>query len=474
MSKLDLVPVVMAGGSGTRLWPLSRELFPKQFLALESDRSMLQVTLDRVIGLTSLPPLVICNENHRFLVAEQLRKGGAVNGSILLEPVGRNTAPAIALAALQAMKNGQDPLLLVLAADQVIQNTDAFQATVRTALPLAANGALVTFGIVAHRPETGYGYIKRGEQVAEGAYRVAAFVEKPALAVAESYLAEGGYDWNSGMFLFRSSRYLEELETFRPDILAACRQAMAKAQPDLDFVRVDTEIFKTCPEDSIDYAVMERTMAAVVVPMDAGWSDVGAFASLWEVLPRDDSGNVHRGDVLAHDSQNNLVFAENSLVATVGLQDTVVVQTKDAVLVAPRERVQEVKQIVAQLKKAGRTEHHIHREVYRPWGKYDSVDAGKRYQVKRITVKPSQKLSVQMHHHRAEHWIVVSGTARVTVDGKDHLLSENESIYLPLGAVHALENPGKIPLELIEVQVGSYLGEDDIVRFEDRYGRAGS
>ena len=469
---MKLLPVIMAGGSGTRLWPLSRELFPKQFLALGEKQSMLQATVSRLQGLPVAHPMVICNENHRFLVAEQLRQIGALQGNIVLEPAGRNTAPAVALAALQATAAGADPLMLVLAADHMIQDTAAFQAAVQTALPLAEAGALVTFGIVAHRAETGYGYIKRGASVGEGAFKVAAFVEKPNASVAEGYVASGDYDWNSGMFLFRASQYLAELQAHRPDILAACQKAMLAPQADMDFVRVDAEAFKACADESIDYAVMEKTDAAVVVPMDAGWSDVGAFAALWEVLPHDAQGNVHRGDVLSHDSHNNLIFAENALVATVGLQDHVVVQTKDAVLVAPRERVNEVKQIVAQIKANQRTEHQIHREVYRPWGKYDSVDAGGRYQVKRITVLPGAKLSVQMHHHRAEHWIVVSGTARVTLDGQQHLLTENQSIYLPLGSVHALENPGKIALELIEVQVGSYLGEDDIVRFEDRYGRS--
>ncbi len=469
---MQILPVVMAGGSGTRLWPLSREMYPKQFLALEAGQSMLQSTVGRLQGLDVLKPVVICNENHRFLVAEQLRQMGALQGNILLEPVGRNTAPAVALAALHASRDGADPLMLVLAADHMIQNTAAFQAAVLKALPLAEQGALVTFGIVAQRPETGYGYIRRGKSVAEGAYEVAAFVEKPNLAVAESCIAEGGYDWNSGMFLFRASRYLQELQAHRPDVLQACEAAMADAQSDMDFVRVNEALFRSCPDVSIDYAVMEKTSDAVLVPMDAGWSDVGAFAALWEVLPQDAQGNVHRGDVLTHDSHNNLVMSENALVATVGLQDTVVVQTKDAVFVAPRARASEVKLIVEQLKRAGRTEHQLHREVFRPWGKYDSVDTSSRYQVKRITVKPGARLSVQMHHHRAEHWIVVSGTANVTLDGQQHLLTENQSIYLPVGAVHALENPGKIPLELIEVQVGSYLGEDDIVRFEDLYGRA--
>jgi len=472
MNNPALLPVIMAGGSGTRLWPLSRESYPKQFLTLAGDDSMLQATIARLAGLQVALPLVICNEAHRFLVAEQLRQIDALGGNILLEPAGRNTAPAVALAALRATATGGDPLLLVLAADHLIQDAAAFRTAVQHAQPLAEAGKLVTFGIVPKTPETGYGYIRRGEAVNESAWQVGAFVEKPALDRARQYLASGEYLWNSGMFCFRASRYLEELDRFRPDILAACRAAMAHSAGDMDFVRVDEAAFMACPEDSIDYAVMERTESAVVVPLDAGWSDVGAFAALWDVLPKDEAGNVLRGDVMLHDSHDNLVMAENALVATVGLRDTVVLQTKDAVMVAPRDRVQEVKQIVAQLKAEGRSEHRVHRQVYRPWGHYDSVDAGQRYQVKRITVSPGAKLSVQMHHHRAEHWIVVSGTANVTLDGAEHLLTENQSIYLPVGAVHSLENPGKIPLELIEVQVGSYLGEDDIVRLEDRYGRA--
>lgn len=466
-----LLPVIMAGGSGTRLWPLSREGYPKQFLALESERTMLQETIARLRGLADSRPLVISNESHRFLVAEQLRQVDALGGNILLEPVGRNTAPAIALAALHALKDGNDPLLLVLAADHVIRDVAAFQDAIRVALPHAEAGELVSFGIVATAPETGYGYIRQGAALGEGAWRIAAFVEKPDLATAQAYLASGEYAWNSGLFLFRAGRYLEELGKYRPDILAACRAAMAEAQTDMDFIRAEAAAFRTCPEDSIDYAVMEKTARAVVVPMAAGWSDVGAFAALWDVLPHDDQGNAARGDVMLEDCAGSLVFAENGLVAAVGLQDVVVVQTKDAVLVAPKHRAQEVKKIVARLKTEGRGEHQLHREVYRPWGKYDSVDNGTRYQVKRITVKPGAKLSVQMHHHRAEHWIVVSGTANVTLDGVEQLLTENQSIYIPVGAVHALENPGRLPLELIEVQVGGYLGEDDIVRFQDRYGR---
>ncbi|MBX3657241.1 MAG: mannose-1-phosphate guanylyltransferase/mannose-6-phosphate isomerase [Ramlibacter sp.] len=471
MKKNQLVPILMAGGAGTRLWPLSRELHPKQFLPLEGTKSMLQTTVARLSGLPIATPLVVCNESHRFLVAEQMRQSKVLGHNILLEPVARNTAPAVALGALHAMQNNADPLLLILAADHVIRDTAAFHAAILAAIPLAEMGNLVTFGIVPHSPETGYGYIRRGEAVTNGAWRVAAFVEKPDLRVAEQYLNSGEYFWNSGMFLFRASRYLSELGKHHPKILAACREAIANAQADLDFVRVDAKAFSACPRDSIDCAVMERTDAATVVSLDAGWNDVGAFAALWEVLPKDADGNVHRGDVLTHDSHHNLVMAESMLVATVGLNDTVVVQTKDVVLVAPRDRAQEVKQIVEQLQ-SGRTEHRLHRQVFRPWGHYDAVDVGPRYQVKRITVNPGAKLSVQLHHHRAEHWVVVSGAARVTLDGQEHLLTENQSIYLPVGTIHALENPGKIPLELIEVQVGSYLGEDDIVRFEDRYGRA--
>ncbi|MES2919240.1 MAG: mannose-1-phosphate guanylyltransferase/mannose-6-phosphate isomerase [Pseudomonadota bacterium] len=471
---MNLLPVIMAGGSGTRLWPLSREMHPKQFLTLPGQTlSMLQATIARLDGLTDAFPLVISNEAHRFIAAEQLRQIGRLGSNILLEPAGRNTAPAIALAALTATRDGADPVLLVLAADHVIRDVDAFQAAVRVALPQAQAGRLVTFGIIPTAPETGYGYIRRGKALGEGAFEVAGFVEKPDQKTAEAYLAAKEYDWNSGMFLFRASVFLNELEAFRPDILAACRQALATTQSDLDFVRVDSAAFQACPSDSIDYAVMEKTAHAAVVPLAAGWSDVGAFSALWEVSPKDANGNALQGDVIAYDTQNCLVESENGLVATLGLRDTVVIQTKDAVLVAARDRVQDVKKIVETLKAQGRSEHRLHRQVYRPWGHYDSIDAGARYQVKRITVSPGAKLSVQMHHHRAEHWIVVSGTARVTLNGVEQLVTENESIYLPVGAVHALENPGKIPLDLIEVQVGAYLGEDDIVRLEDRYGRAG-
>ncbi|WP_223937853.1 mannose-1-phosphate guanylyltransferase/mannose-6-phosphate isomerase [Aeromonas caviae] len=468
-----LFPVIMAGGSGTRLWPLSREHYPKQFLALDGDNTMLQATVNRLEQLSCGQPLVICNEDHRFLVAEQLRQLGKLAHNIILEPAGRNTAPAIALAALTALQTaneGEDPLLLVLAADHVIRDETAFTASVQQAITHAEAGKLVTFGIVPTHAETGYGYIRRGAEQGE-AFAVAQFVEKPDVATAERYLASGEYYWNSGMFLFCASRLLAELKAFRPDIHAACVQAVGTINPDLDFVRVDKSAFLACPSDSIDYAVMEKTADAVVVPMDAGWSDVGSWSSLWDISEKDINGNVSRGDVLLHNSQNNYVFSETTLVTTVGVQDLVIVQTKDALLVADKHQVQDVKKIVEFLKTTGRKEQHIHREVYRPWGKYDSIDIGERYQVKRITVKPGEKLSIQMHHHRAEHWIVVSGTASVTNGDSIQLVTENQSVYIPVGQIHALENPGKIMLEMIEVQSGSYLGEDDIVRFEDRYGR---
>lgn len=467
-----LLPVIMAGGSGTRLWPLSREGYPKQFLALEGEFTMLQETIARISGLTDTLPLVISNESHRFLVAEQLRQVDALGCNILLEPEGRNTAPAIALAALQAMKSGDDPLLLVLAADHVIRDVEAFREAIRTAIPEAELGALVTFGVHATSPETGYGYIRKGKAKDKNVCKVEAFVEKPDSATAEVYIASGAYVWNSGLFLFRASRYLEELSKHRPDIIEACEAAFVTPRIDNNFIRIDEAAFRACPEDSIDYAVMEKTERAIVVTMDVGWNDVGAFTSLWDLMQKDTAGNAIRGDVILQDCEGSLVLSENGLVAAVGLRDSVVVQTKDALLVASKHCAQDVKHIVARLKAESRTEHQLHREVYRPWGKYDSVDAGPRYQVKRISVKPGAKLSVQMHHHRSEHWIVVSGTARVTLEGVERLLTENQSIYLPVGAIHALENPGKIILEIIEVQVGGYLGEDDIVRYQDLYGRS--
>ena len=468
-----ILPVIMAGGNGSRLWPLSSELYPKQFLTVSGELSMLQQTVARLTGMEHHAPLLICNEEHRFIAAEQIRLGGFAHSGIILEPVGRNTAPAIALAALQALKNAEqdeDPILLVLAADHLIEDTSAFQTSVRKALPFAKDGKLVTFGIVPTEPETGYGYIKAGQTQGD-AFKVAQFVEKPDLSTAQGYLASGDYYWNSGMFLFKASRYLEELKKYSPEILLACEASMQESSADMDFVRVNIEAFQRCPDDSIDYAVMEKTDSSMVIPMDAGWSDVGSWSALWEVSEKDKNNNVIKGDVISVNSVNNYLHSNNKLIAVVGIDNLVVVETKDAILVAHKEQVQDVKMIVNHLKALGRTEHKIHRVVYRPWGKYDSLDIGSRDQVKRITVKPGAKLSLQMHHHRAEHWIVVSGTAKVTNGDKTILLTENESTYIPIGQVHALENPGVLPLELIEVQSGSYLGEDDIVRFEDRYGR---
>lgn len=479
-----IFPIIMAGGSGSRLWPLSRQLNPKQFLVLADDSlSMLQATIQHLQGLDVSQPCLICNEEHRFLAAEQLRQMGMEQSTILLEPVGRNTAPAIALSALQAIntctEETDDPILLVLAADHLIQNVNAFHASIQTALPLAEAGKLVTFGIVPTHAETGYGYIEQGVALEAGGFAVNRFVEKPDAAAAVEYLSSGKYLWNSGMFMFRAKCYLQELERFRPDILSACRAAFEKVDQDMHFTRVDAEAFAACPDDSIDYAVMEplcnmsegAASAAVVVPLDAGWSDIGSWSALWDIGEKDELGNVFKGDVLAEGTHDSYVYAESRLVAAIGVEDLVIVETKDAVLVAHRSKVQDVKRIVERLKQDDRHEHLNHRDVYRPWGMYDSIDNGYRYQVKRITVKPGAKLSVQMHHHRAEHWVVVSGTAKVTSGDKIYLVTENQSTYIPIGQVHSLENPGVIPLELIEVQSGSYLGEDDIVRFEDKYGR---
>ncbi|MCU8104650.1 mannose-1-phosphate guanylyltransferase/mannose-6-phosphate isomerase [Shewanella sp. SM101] len=467
-----ILPIIMAGGSGSRLWPLSRQQFPKQFLTLLGEESMLQTTAKRLKGIEHLPVLVICNEDHRFSVAEQFRANAIKTSGIILEPVGRNTAPAIAIAAIQALKNGDDPLLLVLAADHVIKNEATFCTSIEQAIPFANTGKLVTFGIVPTTAEIGYGYIKRGDALStQAGFKVAQFVEKPDFILAQDYLESGEYYWNSGMFLFKASAYLAELKAHCPDMFNACEQAMVHTQSDLDFIRVNKVAFEACPDDSIDYAVMEKTSHAVVVPMDCGWSDVGSWSALWEVSDKDEHGNACRGDVINIDTRNSYINATDKLVTTIGLDDVIIVETKDAILVAKQSEVQQVKKVVAQLKAEKRNEWQHHREVYRPWGKYDSIDNGDRFQVKRITVKPGAKLSVQMHHHRAEHWIVVSGTAKVTNGDKDILLTENQSTYIPVGVVHSLENPGKVPLELIEVQSGSYLGEDDIVRFEDRYGR---
>ncbi|WP_108091944.1 mannose-1-phosphate guanylyltransferase/mannose-6-phosphate isomerase [Vibrio splendidus] len=469
-----ITPVIMAGGTGSRLWPLSRELYPKQFLSVLGDTSMLQQTVSRLSNIKHKNPILICNEEHRFIAAEQMRLSGFKHGGIILEPVGRNTAPAIALAALQAINKSdgeEEPLLLVLAADHVIENELAFTNAVKKAHLSAINEQLVTFGIVPSSPETGYGYIKAGAQKGD-ANTVIEFVEKPDLATAEKYFLENDYYWNSGMFLFKASRYLEELAKFEPEILDACKRAIATPTEDAEFIRVDSEIFKSCPDKSIDYAVMEKTDSAVVVPMDAGWSDVGSFSSLWDISAKDENQNVTKGDVITVDSTNNYICAENKLVSTVGIDNLVVIETKDAILVASKDKVQDVKSIVKKLKEDERSEQKLHREVYRPWGKYDSIDFGARDQVKRITVKPGERLSIQKHFHRSEHWIVVSGTASVLNGDETIIVTENESTYIPLGTIHALENPGKIPLEMIEVQTGSYLGEDDIVRFEDRYGRS--
>lgn len=466
-----ILPVIMAGGSGSRLWPLSRQLNPKQLLKLSGEFTLLQQTLLRLQGLEALTPSIICNEDHRFMVSEQLRQLGVRGATVLLEPVGRNTAPAIALAALSAVENGDDPMLLVLAADHYIADQIAFHRAVKSAICLAEQNKLVTFGVLPSCPETGYGYIQRGNSLGVAGFNVARFVEKSDVARANDYLNSGDYYWNSGMFMFKSSVYLEALEKFRPDILVACKNALEQGRKDMDFIRVGAEAFAACPEDSIDYAVMEKTTEAAVVPLDAGWSDIGSWSALWEIGDKDGHGNVCKGDVLAFNTQNSLIHAEHKLVATVGVENLVVVETKDAVLVVHKDKVQDVKKVVEAIKNSGRHEHMNHREVYRPWGVYDSIEAGERYQVKRITVSPGAKLSVQMHHHRAEHWVVVSGTARVTNGEKTFLVTENESTFIPIGEVHALENPGKIPLELIEVQSGSYLGEDDIVRFEDHYGR---
>ncbi|MEZ9722567.1 mannose-1-phosphate guanylyltransferase/mannose-6-phosphate isomerase [Vibrio splendidus] len=494
-----ILPVILAGGSGSRLWPLSRELYPKQFLNIAGEQSMLQQTLQRLKGLerhlidsTCAAPLIICNEEHRFIAAEQVRAANIKHSGILLEPVGRNTAPAIALAALQALSkstdeksHGSDPILLVLAADHHIAKTSEFQQVISHGVDYAKQGKLVTFGITPNAPETGYGYIKQGqplpsslqletnatEQPVHHAYTIECFVEKPNKVTAEAYIRSEQYLWNSGMFMFKASRYLKELAEHNPEILAACKFALAKQNADLDFIRIDAEAFKSSPSDSIDYAVMEKTSHAAVIPMDVGWNDIGSWSAIWDVSDKDEHNNVIEGDVLTVDSQHNYIHAENKLVATVGVDNLIIVETKDAILVADKDKVQGVKSIVNQLNQAGRTEHIHHREVFRPWGKYDVIDLGKRDKVKRITVKPGHKLSLQMHHHRAEHWVVVAGAAKVTNDEKTYLIEEDQSTYIPLGHIHCLENPGETPLEMIEVQTGSHLSEDDIIRYQDSYGR---
>ena len=465
---MSVCAVIMAGGTGSRLWPLSRAGYPKQLLSLYEKTTMLQSTVLRLTDLPVQSSITVCNEENRFMVAEQLRNIDALS-TIILEPEGRNTAPTIALAALE--KELEDPVLLVLAADHIVQNQQKFTDAIAASLPLAESGKLVTFGIVPTDPQVGFGYIERGSEIGNG-YWVKSFREKPPATVAQEYLDSGHYYWNSGIFMFRASRYLEELQENRPDIVSACRAAMESKARDLDFLRVGNAAFAKCPTESIDCAVMEQTIDAVVVPMDAGWSDIGSWSSLADLSERDDNGNTAIGDVKILASENSYVRSEDKLVAAIGVSGLIIVSTKDAVLVASKDDAQDVKRITQELRDDSRNEWRIHREVFRPWGKYDTVDAGEHYQVKRITVNPGAKLSLQMHHHRAEHWVVVSGSAKVTNGDETFLLSQNESTYIPIGVKHALENPEEIPLEIIEVQSGLYLGEDDIIRFEDNYGRA--
>ena len=479
---MNLQPVILCGGSGTRLWPLSREQYPKQLLALTGKETMLQATARRIdaslagTGTQVLAPIVVGNEDYRFITAEQLRQVGVAPAAVVLEPVGRNTAPALALAALAALEGGADPVLVVMPADHIIDDVKAFRAAVASAAAYAEADKLVTFGIRPTSAETGYGYICAGAALAGpgGGRMINAFVEKPDAPTAERYLASGEYLWNAGIFVMRASVWLERLGAMRPEIVEACRAAFAARSADRDFLRVGREAFSACPADSIDYAVMEKlaTGDGVVIPFAAGWSDVGAWDALWQIDGKDGDGNVLRGDVMAVNTRDTLAISQSRLVACVGLVDAVVVETPDAVLVAHKSRMQQVKEVVARLKREGRSEANAHRKIYRPWGYYDSIDAGNRFQVKRIVVSPAATLSLQMHHHRAEHWIVVRGTARVTRGEETFLLSENESTYIPLGTRHRLENPGKVPLEMIEVQSGAYLGEDDIVRYEDTYGRS--
>ncbi|WP_295992845.1 mannose-1-phosphate guanylyltransferase/mannose-6-phosphate isomerase [Rugamonas sp.] len=471
---MKIYPIILSGGAGTRLWPLSRAVLPKQLLPLVADKTMLQDTALRLAGRPELmAPLVVCGNEHRFMVAEQMREINMTPLAILLEPVGRNTAPAVAAAAHFLLAQDPDAVMLVLAADHVIADVDAFYAAVGHAAALVGDGAMATFGIVPTGPETGYGYIQSGAAAgAANCYKVDRFVEKPDRATAQGFVDAGNYFWNSGMFLFRADSYLAELREFQPAIASATEAAVRLGYHDLDFCRLDEASFKASPSDSIDYAVMERTRHAVVVPADIGWSDVGSWSALWEVQPHDADGNAVRGDVYLDGVSGSLVRAESRIVAVIGVKDLVVVETADAVLIAHKDQVQRVKQVVEHLKTQDRTEHLHHTKVYRPWGCYEGIDVGERFQVKRITVNPGGKLSLQMHHHRAEHWVVVSGTARVTCGDSVKLLTENESTYIPIGMNHRLENPGKLPLHLIEVQSGSYLGEDDIVRFEDVYQRA--
>jgi mannose-1-phosphate guanylyltransferase/mannose-6-phosphate isomerase len=474
-----LIPLILSGGSGTRLWPLSRKNLPKQFLALtDKTKTLFQQTLARVASVADqLPntaaPMIVCSDDHRFIVAEQLRTElNQPATAILLEPVARNTAPAIVVSALHALSIDPEASLLVLPADHLVSDTAAFVSAISDAQGLVNDGHLVTFGITPTGPETGFGYIKRGSNLTPRAFIVEAFFEKPNLETAQQYVNEGIYDWNAGIFMFKASALLEQVLLLAPELLAPARAALENAKSDMDFIRLELESFTTCEDISIDFAVMEKTESAVVVPMDCGWNDIGSWSALWEIAQKDENSNHFQGDVLAHDSKKNLVIAHDKhLVATVGIEDLIIISTPDATMVAARDRVQEIKKIIESLSASNRKEHLYHRKVYRPWGSYDTVDLGDRFQVKRIVVKPGASLSSQMHFHRAEHWIVVSGTAEVTRDGEKILLAENQSTYLPLGCVHRLTNPGKLNLELIEVQSGSYLGEDDIVRFDDVYGR---
>ncbi|MCG8566761.1 MAG: mannose-1-phosphate guanylyltransferase/mannose-6-phosphate isomerase [Desulfobacterales bacterium] len=469
-----IVPVIMAGGSGTRLWPLSRELYPKQLIAMYNEQTMLQNTVTRLEGVEGIQsPILICNNVHRFMAAEQMQQIHCKPRDIILEPVGRNTAPAIALAALKLVGDGVDPVMLVLPADHKISQPGAFQKVVEEGVAWSEDGRLITFGIVPNSPETGYGYIRKGEALDQAASTVAIgeFVEKPDLPTAEQYLASGEYCWNSGMFMFKASTILREFEAHAPEMLTACKKAMAAGEQDLDFFRIPKDLFEQVPSDSIDYAIMEKTSKGAMIPLDAGWNDLGSFDALWQTNEKNEDKNVFKGDVLVHDVRNSFVHASSKMVAAVGLDEFVIVETPDAVLVSPRDRVQDIKKLVVQLRDGKRQEAVTHSKVYRPWGDYETIDMADRYQVKRITVKPGAVLSLQKHYHRAEHWTVVSGSALVTKGEDTLLLKEDESVYIPLGTLHRLENPGKIPLELIEVQSGSYLGEDDIVRYEDVYGR---
>ncbi|BAN46909.1 mannose-1-phosphate guanylyltransferase/mannose-6-phosphate isomerase [Metapseudomonas resinovorans] len=469
-----MIPVILSGGSGSRLWPLSRKQYPKQFLALTGEQTLFQQTLQRLNFEGMQPAVLVANQDHRFIVQEQLDAVGLETQSMLLEPFGRNTAPAVAIAAMQLLAEGRDELMLVLPADHVLRDQRAFQQALALATIAAEKGEMVLFGVPAERPETGYGYIrsKTDGALPEGISRVAQFVEKPNEATAQQYVASGDYFWNSGMFLFRASRFLEELKLHDVDIYDTCLLALERSKRDGIAVNIDSATFACCPDNSIDYAVMEKTARACVVPLTAGWNDVGSWSSIWEVHDKDKNGNVTKGDVVVQDSHNCLVHGNGKLVSVIGLDDVVVVETKDAMMIAHKDRVQDVKKLVNKLDADGRSETQNHCAVYRPWGSYDSVDMGGRFQVKHITVKPGAQLSLQMHHHRAEHWIVVSGTAQVTCDDKVFLLTENQSTYIPIASVHRLANPGKIPLEIIEVQSGSYLGEDDIERLDDVYGRA--